>query len=538
VRTLVVLPLCLAAAGVAALVAPDLGKECRDGVHVLEVASAPEMAPVVAEAARTAGASGRGCWRAKVTARPAVNVLDDLKRGRGHWDVWIPDSAVWVRFAADAGVPLASQAGPLATSPVVLGLPASAAEQLGRPVDFSSVLASGGTRHPVGIGWPEPDRSAPAVAALLGIDHAAKQPGVRRSDLVGLMRAATMGLAPETDQRLGQQVLAVPVTEQSVWAYNATSAEPVVAAYSSAAGSSLDYPFIVTDSAPDTTRAAADLLAALSGKQGRLLLQSRGFRDATGKAGTALQNIDGIDPTADAGVGTPTPGQLATARTMLGTLNRGSRVLAVVDVSGSMAELVPGTRGLSRLDLTVRAAAAGLSLLPARSHVGLWEFSANLGPGTDYRELVPIGPLAGRQGPGGAGALAAGLGGLHAIPDASTGLYDTTLAAVRRVRAGYDPTRTNAVVLLTDGANQDPAGLDLARLLDRLRAEDDPTRAVPVISVAYGPDSDAASLRAISDVTGGTTYVSVNPRRIREVFLDAIGQRLCRPDCALTGRAG
>ena len=91
------------------------------------------------------------------------------------------------------------------------------------------------------------------------------------------------------------------------------------------------------------------------------------------------------------------------------------------------------------------------------------------------------------------------------------------------------------MVLLTDGANEDPHGLALSELLDRLRAEQDPSRPVPVISVAYGPDSDAASLRAISDVTSGATFVSADPRRIRSVLLDAIGQRLCRPDCAPVG---
>ena len=91
------------------------------------------------------------------------------------------------------------------------------------------------------------------------------------------------------------------------------------------------------------------------------------------------------------------------------------------------------------------------------------------------------------------------------------------------------------MVLLTDGANQDPHGLELTELLDRLRAKQDPSRPVPVISVAYGPDGDAASLRAIGDVTGGATFVSADPRRIRSVLLDAIGQRLCRPQCTPVG---
>jgi Ca-activated chloride channel family protein len=527
--------LSLVVAGVAgtALGGPLMREDCPGGVRVLDVAVTPEMAPVVTEAADAAARDEDRCWRAKVTARPSADVLDDLRRDGGQVDVWVPDSSIWVRLASKAGVGIASQAGPVATSPVVLAIPSAAARGLGWPdreLDAAGVLHTGGSSHPVAIGWPDPKRSAPAIAGLLGLERAASRRASGRIDLTGLMRSAIMGIDPQTDQALGDGVLTVPVAEQSVWAYNATSAEPLVAAYSRAPGSSLDYPLVVTDGAPATTRDAADLLAALSSKSARLLLQSRGFRDRAGRAGPALREVEGIDASAAVSVRTPSMDDLSTARTMLGTLGRGSRILAVVDVSGSMAEQVPGSR-LTRLELTIEAASAGLSLLPARSEAGLWEFSTDLGPETDYRELVPIGAVTG----GHAKALARRLAGLRPIPNGSTGLYDTVLAAVRRVRSDYDTTRTNAVVLLTDGHNQDPHGLRLAGLLDRLRAEQDPSRPVPVIAVAYGPDSDAASLRAISDVTGGATYVSADPRRIRSVLLDAIGQRLCRPDCAPAG---
>jgi hypothetical protein len=126
---------------------------------------------------------------------------------------------------------------------------------------------------------------------------------------------------------------------------------------------------------------------------------------------------------------------------------------------------------------------------------------------SDHRELVPLGPLDGPDG--GAdrrAALALGVAGLQQIVDGGTGLYDTTLAAVRAVRRGWDPDRVNSVVLLTDGRNDDTDGIDLTTLLAELRAENDPQRPVPVISLVYGPDADAAALRAISDATGGATY--------------------------------
>ena len=90
----------------------------------------------------------------------------------------------------------------------------------------------------------------------------------------------------------------------------------------------------------------------------------------------------------------------------------------------------------------------------------------------------------------------------------------------------------NAVVLITDGWNDDPVGPHLAPLLARLRSLSDPARPVPIITVAIGDRADVPHLRQISAVTGGKTYVVRNPADIRDVFLDAMIQRECRPMCS------
>jgi hypothetical protein len=562
-RALLVLPVVIAA-GAVAIGLRSGAADCPDGVRTLRVAATPEMATVVRAAAdrATEGGDAADCRRVDVQALASAEVLDELSRsdrapsegtpaeGAGSEaapadgprpDVWIPDSSVWIGRAADAGVVPASQAAPIATSPVVLAVPAASAKRLGwprRPLDFPRLLGTVATGRPVQVGFPDPDRSAPAVAALLGLQRAATQSHVR-GELAAMLRSADLTLGPDVERRLGRGSLVLPVSEQAVWAYNAVtrppSGAPLVAAYPAGPGTSLDYPFLVLSEQPATTVDAARLLAALQDETGRALLASRGFRSPGGAAGAALREVVGVHAAARVSDRVPTMADLAAARTILGTLNRGSRLLAVLDVSGSMATPVPGTRGRSRMDLTKRAAAGGLSLLPADSRVGLWEFSTNLTRRTDYRRLVPIGPMEGGRPGTGRRAMAAAISRVEAIPDGATGLYDTTLAAVRAVRAHYDPRRVNAVVLLSDGANQDQSGLDLEQLLDRLRAGNDPARPVPVIAVAYGPDSDAAALRAISDVTGGATYVAADPRQIRQVFLDAIGQRLCRPDCPAAG---
>jgi Ca-activated chloride channel family protein len=40
------------------------------------------------------------------------------------------------------------------------------------------------------------------------------------------------------------------------------------------------------------------------------------------------------------------------------------------------------------------------------------------------------------------------------------------------------------------------------------------------------------ALTQISTATGGSTYLSQDPRDIGEIFLDAVGQRVCRPNCS------
>ena len=113
-----------------------------------------------------------------------------------------------------------------------------------------------------------------------------------------------------------------------------------------------------------------------------------------------------------------------------------------------------------------------------------------------------------------------------------TGLYDTTLAAFRTVRVGYDPARINSVVLLTDGRNRDDdIGIGLPTLLRTLRAEFDPAQPVPIITIGMGPDANMAALRRISETTGGKAYSALDPNDIETVFLDAMIERRCRPEC-------
>lgn len=118
--------------------------------------------------------------------------------------------------------------------------------------------------------------------------------------------------------------------------------------------------------------------------------------------------------------------------------------------------------------------------------------------------------------------------GLPQLVGGGTGLYDTTLAAFRRVKNGYDPNFVNSVILLTDGANEDEGSIELDELLATLRREQDPVRPVVIITVGITEDSDPAALQQISAVTGGTSHVAVDPRDIPQVFVEALNSRTVR----------
>jgi Mg-chelatase subunit ChlD len=293
-----------------------------------------------------------------------------------------------------------------------------------------------------------------------------------------------------------------------------------------------DYPYVVLAAQHSRRVLADELLADLRGESGRHLLAAAGFRDAQGVAGEALTaTVRGAS--LDTGLGVvPDTAAVTSATRALGVVTRGSRVLAVIDVSGSMATPVPGASGATRLDLALHAAANGLALYPDDTQAGLWTFSTHLTRSTDYAVQVPIVPLGpSANGISGRLRLAQALAAVRVKPNGNTGLYDTALAAVREVRRNWDPARANSVVLITDGANDDDQGITLSQLLRALRAEKDPARPVTLFAIAYGPASDVSSLSAITAVTGGRTYAARDPRAIGQVLMDAIGRRACAGSC-------
>ena len=114
------------------------------------------------------------------------------------------------------------------------------------------------------------------------------------------------------------------------------------------------------------------------------------------------------------------------------------------------------------------------------------------------------------------------------MPLNGTPLYTATETAYEHQLEGYDPTRINAVVLLSDGVNDDGEPDDdreqLQSLLDSLsaKAEGQQGQAVRVFPISYGDDADLATLRRIAEASQAAVYDSSDPRSITKVLIAVV----------------
>jgi Mg-chelatase subunit ChlD len=159
--------------------------------------------------------------------------------------------------------------------------------------------------------------------------------------------------------------------------------------------------------------------------------------------------------------------------------------------------------------------------------VGLWVFSIDKGgPGQDWQELEPIHRLDElRFGRTQRFALRDRAQQMPSLTDGGTGLYDTALAAYREAVREYRPHYSNAVVLMTDGRNDDPDSIGLEELLQRLEELRDPARPVRMVGIAISQDADLQALERMARVTGGDAYLAAEPQDILGVFAQAVLSR-------------
>ncbi|MFI6032758.1 substrate-binding domain-containing protein [Streptomyces sp. NPDC051315] len=350
-------------------------------------------------------------------------------------------------------------------------------------------------------------------------------------------------------QKAMSYISAVTLEESTVAAYNAgypcgalnagrtcarTSAPdtPLVSFYPKDGVPFSDHPYIELNGMSAARKAVADdfLRYLRSPAVFAERFAPYGFRTHEGKVpagSTVLTEENGVVPDAQfTSMPMPRGEVLGHLTEVWPTLRRRANVRIVIDTSESMNGEIPGT-GDTKIERLKQAEPKLFGEFTGTDHVGLWKFSDAyaLGGERDYKELVPLGPYTEKL-PGGTRAqlLSGNVRSLE--PEGATGLYDTLDAAVRAMRDDYDPQAINAIVLLTDGRNEDSQSLSKEELLRRIGDPSKPQ--IRIFTIAYGSEADEKDkggrtvLQEIARAGGGQVYDAKRAETIEQVITSVI----------------
>lgn len=492
------------------------------------------------------------CIDVRVNTLASGNAEAALARGWSSADgpqptVWTPAATSWLGIlrqdliTRDITNFLPTDTPSLMQSPLVLAMPKPMAQALGwpnTPVGWADVLKLAEDPQGWGLyGHPEwgrfrlgktsPAQSTSGLHALVATYYAAtglsadltaanlEDPKV--VDFVRGVEASVLhygntvssfldGLrAADAKGSAMTYVSAIATEEKQVLDYNATRpTTPLVAVYPKDGTMVADHPYAILNApwvSASQAAAAKAFLTWLQAPERQQRFLAAGFRDAAGHAATKLGLDSGIIPGGPALIlKPPAPAVLDLVRKSWDSVRKRARILLVLDISGSMDG--------DKLKQVKAAGTAVLDVLSPDDELGLWAFSDQI-----YK-LAPIAPI----GPNHAelarhiDVLAAGGG---------TALYRVAGDAVQTVQSGWDSTRINAVVLLTDGQNSDPTDSDLNALLGSLGSQP-AASPVPVFTIGYGQDADLNTLKQIAQASAGRSYNAPDPAHIGGVFADVI----------------
>lgn len=500
------------------------GESCGEET-AFTVDADPSIAPALTEFAaeelpKLAGPAR--CVRPQITAVESHKVANKVETEARRPDVWIPDSTLWLRRANAKTAAVPSDGTSIASSPTVFTSTEKAASEAGWPErnpTWSELLSGTGI-----AGTAEPSRDTAAVLALMGIEQLAWN-DTERTKAMQLLTKNTFATKDDPYSHLPDGgadpiVASFPSSEQAVFHHNESNeagsgtSGSVVAAYPEVPTAWLDYPLVVLEGSGVKQREAAlAFQQALTREAARTLLAEHGFRDGNHK----LTGPGAADKRISADASSPLEAPSAKAATKVlqkwATLSSAARLLVALDVSGSMEDVVPGTP-LTRMQVAENVLAEAMRLLRPNTELMLWEFSTERDGTLPYREVAPWQPASQHIADG----LPDRVGELTSGPEGNTGLYDTTLAAVKEVRRGWDPAMLNLVLVVTDGKNYYENGLTREQLLAKLGKVVDPNKPTPVIFVGLGTEIDGSELKDIAAATGGQVHVSADIKKARELF--------------------
>jgi Ca-activated chloride channel family protein len=443
--------------------------------------------------------------------------------------VWSPASSLWARllnFDADR-----SYAGPenpsIVRTPLVIAMWEPMAKALGyprKPIGFADILrlatSPGGWRA---VGRPEfgdfrlvhtnPDFSTSGLSAVVAEYYSAtgKKEGLLEDDVAssrarqrvrGIERSivhygdTTLFIADQMKAHGPEYASAVAMEEVTLLNFNLKrgSQQKLVAVYPKEGTFYSDNPFVVID-APWVSareRKAARLFQRFLAEEVTPELAAKsGFRpaDPDTKPVAPIDESHGADPSQPKRVlGLPEPRVLNSIRSAWREDRKPANVMLVVDVSGSMADE-------DRLERAKQGVEGFFDEVAPTDRVGLTSFAE------ETNALVPL------RDPFGDGESELRATVESLVAGGTTAVYDATADALGAVRKLGDPTRINAVVVMTDGADDD-SDLSADEVVDLVSHGDESAPPVRIFTIAYSPDAEGAEavLKRIAAGSGGQAY--------------------------------
>ncbi|WP_026117168.1 substrate-binding domain-containing protein [Nocardiopsis valliformis] len=530
------------------------GDGCGGSDIELDIAVSPELGPALTDIASDFNAEehtvDNRCVRANVRQADSANVAFGITgagatMGDTDSDVWIPDSSVWSRLVqSQAGDAIITETGTsLARSPLVLTERAEFADDSDEDTTWMDVVptAAPGEETDRVVRVVDPARSSSGLGTLYllhgALEEATPDADTFNAHMTAALQALHQGASADEDAAFlalsGGSAEAPPVmvmSEQAVWRYNAAHSDSAAQPnYLSDGTYFLDYPYIVRSEESEVTRAAEVFRTAVRTDEAVERFLAEGFRNSEGGLdASVLTEEAGFLAEEPGELPAPSEGSITELTRFWNQLKMDSRVLTIIDISGSMLAEVPGT-GLTRMQVAGAASAEGLQMFSDTSELGLWEFSTNVNNDMNYQEIAPIRELQATDEAGNEhrDVIGAAIQNLEPLPRGDTALYETYLAAYQEMSRTYRPDRTNVVLMLTDGDNDNPGGLEFDELMSQLDSLISPSRPIPIITIAFGPDvQNLEPLQEIAAATGGAAYMTEDPTEIGDIFLQAFSLRI------------
>lgn len=449
----------------------------------------------------------------------------------GRFQALSPDSSVWLaqlelgwQEQQGSETSIVGETTRFAVSPVVIAMWEQTAHSLGYPekaIGWADILSA--ARSDPDFKWSHPSTSsASGLLATLATFYAGagKTRGLTVDDATAEQTLAYVAALEKTVRYYGEGELAVVqqvqekgrayldafvVQEQLVVHFNEQSREKLVAIYPVEGTMWKDHPLVFLER-PDTTTEQRQAYRSFSdfvlSTDVQMLVLTNGYRPTDlsiplDSPSSPIKVENGVDPAQPkTTLQIPSPAVIQVVRDVWQYTKRKTNVYLVADVSGSMQG--------EKLEQAQEAFLTFLSLIKGeKERVGLIVFSS------DVVEAVSLSELATNRE-----ALRSTIANLNAGGD--TSLLDAIDLAYERLQGLQDSERINAIVVMTDG-KENNSRIRLKELTSKLQRGSQSGLPIVVFCVAYGGDADMDTLEEISTAAGGQTRRG-SPETIRQLY--------------------